>query len=595
MLRRWVHVLALTIFCSGESSPGLEQPSTVKRLQALREKVLRQQERLETLEHAKQRRLPFMTSPYSPSIYGEYSPHTRAYTAQENFEGALTHSWLVLCAMLAFFMQAGMTVFRAGLCRKEYVQHCTLLSLVDVCIGIIAWWLFGWAFALSGPYEIDKAQGTSLGKTVDWWGWQDGDNLRLESRFGGSRQFAGSGFLVAEGALGGQQEPSPNIAKWFYRGATVLMATSIATGGLAERVRLEGAAIASFLLTAVVFPIPVAWQWGRGWLHGDTSSSAGAFDFAGSGVIHLSGGVAALVGAVIVKSRDGRFPANDSPDAQPKANERDFTPNSHMLVTLGTFILWFGWYGFNCGSNLAMTTGLQNGIEYGFQAAVVAMNTSISAASAGLLVFSARRIIDKEFRVAPLCNGTIAGLVSICAACSTVETGFACLIGAIGGLVYLASSFLMTKMKIDDPFDAFPIHGACGAWGVMAAALFDWGKGFDNVHGPNGFRCLAQSSPPVCLSGVGGNFVLQNFWLVITVTLWVGLLSAIIFGVLKRAGRLRIPDWPASDSSLWPTETPEHNRHDTGFGNDPGLDARIHRPTRAYAMESHSSEIATKI
>jgi len=269
------------------------------------------------------------------------------------------------------------------------------------------------------------------------------------------------------------------------------VATSIATGGLAERVRLSGAAIASFLLSAFVFPIPVAWLWGRGWLYGDFSvTRSGAWDFAGSGVIHLSGGVAALVGAVIVRSRTGRFDKADDTTNFNQITEMDFVPNSHWLAALGTFILWFGWFGFNCGSTLAMTTGLTNGIEYGFQAAQAAMNTSISAASAGLVVFLVRFFIDKGFRVTALCNGILAGLVSISAACSTVETGSSCLIGAIGSLVYLASSILLKKIQIDDPFDAFPIHGACGAWGVMAAALFDWGMGFDTVSGPCGFWCM---------------------------------------------------------------------------------------------------------
>lgn len=488
-------------------------------------------------------------------------------------------------------------MLRAGSCRQEYVQHCTLLGLVDVCLGILAWWLFGWAFALGGPYELtavrnlpaynqtDTPLSQAQGTTVDWWGWQDGDSLRLESVFAGRRQFAGSGFLVALGALGGQQEPSPDIAKWFYRGATVLMASSIAIGGLAERVRLSGASIASFLLMAAVFPIPVAWLWGRGWLYGDnTINDTGAFDFAGSGVIHLSGGVAALMGAVIVGRRDGRFLKKEDCTSPYQANETDFGPNSLMLVAMGTFILWFGWYGFNCGSTLAMTTGLKNGIEYGFQAAVVAMNTSISAASAGLLVFLVRAVVDKPadqlfgFRVTPLCNGILAGLVSISAACSNVETGSACAIGAIGGLVYLAASALLRRIKVDDPFDAYPIHGACGAWGVMAAALFDWGKGFDTVHGENGFRCLPGSSPDVCLNKVGGDLVLKNFLLVVCVTGWVGVCSAIIFGVLRIAGQLRIPVWPEEKDC-----------------REPGLDKLHHRPTRAYALDAHMLEVASKI
>jgi len=288
---------------------------------------------------------------------------------------------------------------------------------------------------------------------------------------------------------------------------------------------------------------------------------------------------------VIVRSLKGRFVTVDS--ASPgELTEEDFAPNSHMLMALGTFILWFGWYGFNCGSTIAMTTGLKNGIEYGFQAAVVAMNTSISAASAGLVVFLVGGFVgvDKKdrdekglplFRVTPMCNGILAGLVSISAACSTVETGSAFAIGFIGGLVYMASSLALQKTKmIDDPFDAFSIHGACGAWGVMAAALFDWGKGFDMMHGQNGFRCLKNSGQSGgCKAGVGGDFVLQNFLLVVCVTAWVGVFSAIIYGVLNLAKGLRVEQW---------LDKPENK----GCA-DPGLDARYHRPAKAYALDPH--------
>merc|ERR1719282_1195394 len=186
----------------------------------------------------------------------------------------------------------------------------------------------------------------------------------------------------------------------------------------------------------------------------------------------MTGGVGALVGAICSGPRNERW-----------TNPDDFVPHSLPLVVLGTFILWFGWYGFNCGSTLGMDQAT------GELAAHVAMNTTIAAATAGIVVFFLRFAIYRYYDVGGLCNGILAGLVSITAPCGNVEAGSALVIGLIGAFVYQGSSMLLQKLKIDDPVDAVPVHGFCGIWGVLAAALFDWGKGFDHFHGWSGFSC----------------------------------------------------------------------------------------------------------
>ena len=150
-------------------------------------------------------------------------------------------------------------------------------------------------------------------------------------------------------------------------------------------------------------------------------------------------------------------------------------------VVLGTFALWFGWYGFNPGSTLGMHDGATGAL-----AAQVAMNTTLAAATGGITVFILRYAVTRKYDVGGLCNGILAGLVSITAGCGNVECGSAFAIGLVGAFVYQASSMLLQKLKIDDPVDASPVHGFCGIWGVLAAGFLDWGKGVDHYHGWSG-------------------------------------------------------------------------------------------------------------
>ena len=202
----------------------------------------------------------------------------------------------------------------------------------------------------------------------------------------------------------------------------------------------------------------------------------GVMDFAGSGIVHLTGGVAGLAVTIVLGPRKGRF---ETPEA--------FECHHLPLVVLGTFALWFGWYGFNPGSTLSMKNK-----DLGALAAQVAMNTTLSAATGGITVFIVRYFIIRKYDVPGLCNGILAGLVSITAGCGNVECGTAFMIGLVGGLIYQASSMALQKFKIDDPVDAAPVHGFCGMWGVLAAALFDWGKELNQFNGWSPFEFPSQ-------------------------------------------------------------------------------------------------------
>merc|ERR1719221_530694 len=199
----------------------------------------------------------------------------------------------------------------------------------------------------------------------------------------------------------------------------------------------------------------------------------------------------------------------------------------------------------------------------GAMAAHVAMNTTISAAVGGITVFALRYAITRLYDVGGLCNGILAGLVSITAPCGNVEAGSAFAIGIIGGLVYQGGSMLLVKLKIDDPVDACPVHGFCGVWGVLAAALFDWGKGMDTFHGWSGFSCM-QDENGNCQEGIWGSVFAVQIVLCLTVIAWSGTLSGLTFFALMKTGKLRIDE---------ETEAA-------------GVDAKKHSPGKAYAIGS---------
>ena len=169
------------------------------------------------------------------------------------------------------------------------------------------------------------------------------------------------------------------------------------------------------------------------------------------------------------------------------------------------------------------------------------MNTTLSAATCGITVFLLKFVIVRKYDVGALCNGILAGLVSITAGCGNMECGSAVLTGFIGTFFYMAASMLLVRLKIDDPVDASPVHGACGIWGLLAAGLFDWGQGFDHYHGWSGFGCMAGDDGE-CLKNVGGTAVGAQIVMILAIIAWAGTLSTLAFLALKFSGLLRIDE-----------------------------------------------------
>eukprot|EP00929_Paragymnodinium_shiwhaense_P061192 TRINITY_DN3055_c1_g1_i1.p1 TRINITY_DN3055_c1_g1~~TRINITY_DN3055_c1_g1_i1.p1 ORF type:complete len:408 (-),score=82.12 TRINITY_DN3055_c1_g1_i1:475-1539(-) len=310
---------------------------------------------------------------------------------------------------------------------------------------------------------------------------------------------------------------------WFFQGAFCATGGTIVSGSMAERTQLKGFAIYTTLMTTLIYPIVVYWGWsGSGYLNytnaaGEAVSSVGPgfIDFAGSGLVHMTGGIGALCGAFFVGPRKGRFDES--------VNQDEYVGHSIPFCVLGTLILWFGWYGFNPGSTLSMH---DTGAAY--TAGIVAVNTTIAPCMAGLVVFALRALVmpPKLLDVGGFCNGILAGLVSITAGCAVMKPWETVVIGLIGGLVYQMCSVLMQKMKIDDVVDAVAVHGACGFWGALACGIFG---NPDEGMGGNGIF-------------YGGDNLRTQIFALFLITVWVGGVSTLIFYPLSKAGMLRLSD-----------------------------------------------------
>jgi len=243
------------------------------------------------------------------------------------------------------------------------------------------------------------------------------------------------------------------MSDWFFQMVFVATAASIVSGTLAERVKMWPFFVFTLLLTGVIYPIVGAWTWGGGWLN-----AMGFTDFAGSTIVHSTGGWAALAGAMVVGPRYGKFRKDGTIKPTP--------PSNILAVTLGVFILWFGWFGFNGGSQLAL----------GSAADVIAMshvlvNTNLAAAAGVMMALAVSRPILGRMDLFAGLNGAIAGLVSITAAPDIVEHYWAVIIGAIGGMVCTAGLKLLEKVKLDDVVGAIPAHLFAGIWGTLAACI----------------------------------------------------------------------------------------------------------------------------
>jgi len=338
-----------------------------------------------------------------------------------NYDESLDTVWMMLAGLLVFFMHAGFSLLEVGSVRFKNAQNILAKNLLVVTLGFLCWFMIGWPLA---------------------YGAVDNPN-----KFIGGTEFFMDGFW----------EDKTKFRNWFFQGTFCATSCTIVSGAMAERTQLKGFAMYSIIMTSFIYPIVAYWGWsGSGFLSyadadGDSVSAFGPayMDFAGSGIVHMVGGVGALVGSICVGARKGRF----------DDDEQEFTAHNMPFIVLGTLALWFGWYGFNPGSTLSMKTAAD-----AQKAGLVAVNTTLAPCASGLLIFilRARVLSPKLLDVGGFCNGILAGLVAITAGCAFVRPWEAVIIGFVGGLVYQAASMLLERLKIDDVVNAFPVHGACG-------------------------------------------------------------------------------------------------------------------------------------
>lgn len=422
---------------------------------------------------------------------------------------AIDAFYLMMLGAVVFFMQAGFALLEAGSVRAKNTKNILLKNLLDACLGAIIWWAWGY--------------GASYGSDGGGDGWNG---------FIGSAADNNDFFL--KGPSYTESTSGYGNALWFFQYVFAAAAATIVSGAVAERAQLGAYLIYTVIITGFIYPVQVHMTWST---HGALSGAfngvyedtiiGGNLDFAGSGVVHMTGGILALCGAAIIGPRVGRFDEDGKPNPMPGQNS--------VLIVLGTLILWLGWYGFNPGSTLGITAE-----GYGTVMGRAAVTTTISAAAGGITTVVIDRAVSQIFDLHMVCNGILAGLVSITAGCASTYPWAAFCIGVVGAFVYYGASKLLLKLKIDDPLDAFAVHGAAGFWGVLAVGFFAApeyvGYGWKDAVGAD--FCYAECYKGLFYGG-GSTFAGQLVALIVEVS-WCAATGVILFWVLRLAGILRI-------------------------------------------------------
>jgi len=412
--------------------------------------------------------------------------------------------YIFFAGCLVFLMQCGFATLEAGSVRDKNVRNVLLKNMCDACIGCIVWYLIGFGIAGGGNAFIGTVAG----------------NYALSGIDDTSSSYSAGGY---------------DWISFFFSYTFAAAASTIVSGAVAERCQLGAYIVYTIFITGFVYPVVVHWVWNTdGFMSAFNRNHiiGGMIDFAGSGVVHMTGGIAGLVGAKFLGPRLGRF----SPDT----NQSEFEGHSTPLQIIGTFLLWFGWYGFNGGSTLYLH-------GYGRDMARVAVTTTISAATSGITGLMIKKWMPAMmggsgvFDVGHVCNSVLGGLVGITAGCASVSAPGSLVIGFLSAFVYHGGSCLMRKMKIDDPLDAFAVHGACGFWGCVAVGLFCT-SGYS--YAPNAandmYTSLGGTDAGAFAGGSKGALLGAELVGLIIEILWVGTLSTFIFGTLKLTGMLRV-------------------------------------------------------
>jgi Amt family ammonium transporter len=399
-----------------------------------------------------------------------------------SWEFSMNMVWLFIGAILVFFMQAGFALVETGLTRAKNATNIIMKNIMDFCLGAIVYWAIGWGFMYG-----ENALGGLIGL---------------------------SDFFKSPMDLGAE---SANFYRtWFFQVVFAATSATIVSGAVAERTQFKSYLIYTVFISAFIYPISGHWIWGGGWL-----AQLGFHDFAGSTAVHSVGGWAALMGALVIGPRIGKY----IPGKGGKVTVKAFPGHNIPYACLGVFILWFAWYGFNSAST---GSALGNsGIWSGAAIARVAVTTCLAASAGGAASMIFSWIWFKKPDCSMTMNGVLAGLVGITAPCAVVSPGASIAIGLIAGvLVVLSVEFIDKVLHIDDPVGASSVHLVCGIFGTLAVGV--WGNAPDDgviglLHG-GGFNQLGVQALGVLAVGA-----------------WAGILSLLLFFVIKSVVGLRVP------------------------------------------------------
>jgi ammonium transporter, Amt family len=404
------------------------------------------------------------------------SPGTRT-------EQSLNLAWVLVAGFLVMFMQVGFAMLETGFTRAKNAVNTMAMNLVIYPIGLIGFFLTGYGFMLGGVGQYASLGSLSIAH----------HELTLHL---GAHKFGLLG-LTKFGLFSVAGDPG-SLAMFLFAVVFMDTAATIPTGAMAERWKFSAFFIYGLFMSMFLYPLYGNWVWGGGWLSQlgvNFGLGHGHVDFAGSSVVHMTGGVTALAGILVLGPRIGKFRRNRIIGAMPGHNL--------PMAVVGTLILAFGWFGFNCGSTFAASDS---------RIALIAVNTMLSSAAGALAALLAMWLRYKRPDIGITCNGLLGGLVAITAPCAFVSPWAAILIGLVAGLITDWSVIMLERhLHVDDPVGAIAVHGVCGIWGALALGLFadgSYGMGWNGVAGPVRGLLFGDPSQFVAqLIGVGTNLV----------------------------------------------------------------------------------------
>jgi Amt family ammonium transporter len=395
----------------------------------------------------------------------------------------LDNLWVFIAGALVFFMQAGFALVEAGLTRAKNVANIMMKNLMDGMAGVLAFLVVGYSIGFGNE---------AFGGLASWNG------------------FGVDGIENADG-LAGYLNLSP-ATFFFFQAAFAATAATIVSGAMAERTKFKAYFLYSLVITAVIYPVVLSWTWGGGWLalgQRDTPFS----DFAGSTIVHGTGGWAALMGAIVLGPRIGKYGADGKPRAIPGHNI--------AFVVLGALILFIGWFGFNPGSELAADSLVPQ----------LAVKTLVAGCAGAVIAMVVNWLTDGKPDVSMAANGLLAGLVAITAPVGAVETWAAVLIGGIGGAIVVFSVKMFDRLKVDDPVGAISVHGVCGTWGTLSVGLF---AAKDDAF-------LGREDAGLFYGGGLDQLGTQLLFVAVH-AIWVCAAAGVLFYVIKRTVGLRVSE-----------------------------------------------------